>query len=121
MSDNTPAPAAQKRLPFKPTALRKAALPANVSTHGKPETDDVDGLELFRRAKEMQPLVEADRERKMRRRQKQEEERRKAAETAVKRSLEPGAEPDITLIEDLGSTVTVGSRTPVAVTTETTM
>ncbi|KAI9171366.1 hypothetical protein HJFPF1_00848 [Paramyrothecium foliicola] len=90
----------KKKLPFKPTALRKAAQAAtndlqhtnqdkkkNVSGNGN--GDDDDGLELFRRAKEMAPIVAADRERRLLRKQRQqqqeEEERRQLLEEAERR------------------------------------
>ncbi|KAI5466156.1 ubiquitin-2 like Rad60 SUMO-like-domain-containing protein [Mariannaea sp. PMI_226] len=58
----------KKKLPFKPTALRRAAAAA-AKTH---DSDD-DGLSLFRRSKEMAPIVAADRERRLKRKQKQRE------------------------------------------------
>lgn len=89
----TPAPPKAKKLPFKPTALRRSAskfvAPVN---HGKAQDDD--GLDLFRRSKEMRPIMEADRERRLKKKQKLEEERRKAAATAGKRLSEDYAEND---------------------------
>lgn len=75
-----------KKLPFKPTALRKSAS-QKVETPADATNTDDDGLELFRRSKEMEPIMAADRERRMKKKQKQEEERRKSAESA-KRQLE---------------------------------
>ncbi|QUC18707.1 uncharacterized protein UV8b_02948 [Ustilaginoidea virens] len=97
-------PPRAKRLPFKPTALRRRA-----STAGSPVADtkaaaEDDDLDLFRRGKEMQPVLEADRDRRLKkkkqqrkkerereREQEQEQERRRAAEMAAKRLLDDGA------------------------------
>lgn len=87
----------KKKLPFKPTALRKGLAKPTPTARSITEDeappvtlalsdddDDDDSLALFRRAKEMAPIVKADHERRMRRqRQKQqeqeeEEERRRA-------------------------------------------
>lgn len=72
--EGAPAPK-KKKLPFKPTALRRAPKP--VPKEDNKESDD-DGLDLFRRSKEMAPIMAADRERRMRRKQKHEEERRRS-------------------------------------------
>ncbi|EJP70709.1 uncharacterized protein BBA_00339 [Beauveria bassiana ARSEF 2860] len=105
--------AIQKKLPFKPTALRKArpALTPSTSTEldglqnttgagddsGGARGDEQDSLALFRRAKEMAPIVEADRERRLRRLQQkqraQEEERRRAL-AASKHTLVDGDDED---------------------------
>ncbi|KHO00078.1 Small ubiquitin-related modifier, SUMO [Metarhizium album ARSEF 1941] len=84
--DVTPPRPKVKKLPFKPTALRLAT-PSD-------DTGLDDGLDLFRRCKEMEPIKAADRKRRMRRKQKQkqkqeeeEEARRKSAESA-KRPLD---------------------------------
>ncbi|KAM0424727.1 hypothetical protein ACHAPT_010037 [Fusarium lateritium] len=68
------APAVKKKLPFKPTALRRFAAPKpstqpekEEEEEGVKESDDDDGLSLFRRAKEMAPIVAADRERRLKR------------------------------------------------------
>lgn len=87
--DATPPRPKAKKLPFKPTALRKSAsqkLEAP-SDEGKPKDD---GLDLFRRRKEMEPIMAADRERRKKKKQKQDEERRKSAESA-KRPLDDDA------------------------------
>lgn len=111
----TPAPPKAKKLPFKPTALRRSAskfvAPAN---HGKAQDDD--GLDLFRRSKEMQPIMEADRERRLKKKQKLEEERRKAAATAWKRLSEDYAESDNAPSSTTpGSPSAIRSMTPVNV------
>lgn len=94
----------KKKLPFKPTALRKGlAKPTPTArsitedeappvTLALSDDDDDDSLALFRRAKEMAPIVKADHERRMRRqRQKQqeqeEEEERKRAFASNEYSL----------------------------------
>lgn len=111
----TPAPPKAKKLPFKPTALRRSAskfvAPAN---HGKAQDDD--GLDLFRRSKEMQPIMEADRERRLKKKQRLEEERRKAAATAWKRLSEDNAESDNAPSSTTpGSPSEIRSMTPVNV------
>ncbi|PMB65900.1 hypothetical protein BM221_008098 [Beauveria bassiana] len=105
--------AIQKKLPFKPTALRKArpTLTPSTSTEldglqnptgagddsGGGRGDEQDSLALFRRAKEMAPIVEADRERRLRRLQQkqteQEKERRRAL-AASKHTLVDGDDED---------------------------
>ncbi|KAF4976280.1 hypothetical protein FZEAL_7031 [Fusarium zealandicum] len=69
MGDDVAAPAPKlKKLPFKPTALRRAA-PKPTQTEETKEGGD-DDLYLFRRSKEMAPIVAADAERRLKRRQK---------------------------------------------------
>ncbi|KAJ3454413.1 hypothetical protein MRS44_018307 [Fusarium solani] len=70
MPDDFLASPPKKLLPSKPTALRHAAKPAPVA---KDDDSSDDGLELFRRSKEMAPVVAADRERRLKRKQKQRE------------------------------------------------
>lgn len=84
MSDGAAAGApAKKKLPFKPTALRKAApesKPDDSVKNGKrkegSDDEDDDGLGLFRQSREMESIVAAERARKLRKKQKQAEERR---------------------------------------------
>ncbi|KAF4594656.1 ubiquitin supergroup [Ophiocordyceps camponoti-floridani] len=71
-----------KKLPFKPTALRKSFLsnlasPAAAADESK---NDEDGLGLFRRSKEMERVVAADRERRLRKKQRQALEEQKQLE-----------------------------------------
>ncbi|OAQ61320.1 ubiquitin supergroup [Purpureocillium lilacinum] len=74
-----------KRLPFKPTALRKTSSPklatseddGNKKADGKGDNDDA--LALFRRAKEMEPIMEAERARMLKKKQQREGEKRKRA------------------------------------------
>ncbi|POR33229.1 Uncharacterized protein TPAR_06589 [Tolypocladium paradoxum] len=81
-------PRKMKKLPFKPTALRRTSLPKPASGNDDAKGDD-DGLALFRRSKEMAPIVAADRERRLKKKQKQEEERRRRSSAAMgKRPLE---------------------------------
>lgn len=72
------APSTMKKLPFKPTALRRPSVPrpASGEDDAKPDADD-DGLALFRRSKEMEPIMAADRERRLKKRQRQDDERRR--------------------------------------------
>ncbi|KAF7545882.1 hypothetical protein G7Z17_g8841 [Cylindrodendrum hubeiense] len=69
MADNVMvSPPKKKKLPFKPTALRRSMpKPAPAATEKGSEDD---GLSLFRRSKEMAPIVAADQERRMKRAQK---------------------------------------------------
>ncbi|KAG6014862.1 hypothetical protein E4U54_004760, partial [Claviceps lovelessii] len=96
-------PPKAKKLPFKPTALGKTASrlagAGGASADTKKEQYGDDGLDLFRRSKEMQPIMEAERERrllrkkrKQKQKQDQEEERRKAAATAGKRPWDSGGD-----------------------------
>ncbi|KAG5957568.1 hypothetical protein E4U58_005850 [Claviceps cyperi] len=84
----TPMPPRAKKLPFKPTALRKCATEFGASVAPDASIDfqkaqNEDGLDIFRRSKEMQPIMEADRERRLlKKKQKVEEERKKAAKEA---------------------------------------
>lgn len=118
MSDEaTPPRPRAKKLPFKPTALRKPASqkPEAPSDEGKSKDD---GLDLFRRAKEMEPIMAADRERRLKKKQKQkqnqDEERRKSAESA-KRPLDGDAEMEEEAgAESLKSPPVARSGTPVA-------
>ncbi|TWU77076.1 hypothetical protein ED733_008058 [Metarhizium rileyi] len=99
----TPPRPKAKKLPFKPTALRKPV--SQRLTTPSDDTNPDDGLDLFRRSKEMEPIVAADRERKMKKRQRQrqqEEERQKSAESAKRRladeeDTELDAHPDAQL------------------------
>ncbi|KAF4958180.1 hypothetical protein FSARC_11064 [Fusarium sarcochroum] len=77
-----------KKLPFKPTALRRAA-PKPTQPEESKESDD-DGLALFRRAKEMAPIMAADRERRLKRHRaaELETERRRHETGGDKRSRE---------------------------------
>lgn len=95
-----------KKLPFKPTALRKlnatpttpaAPSPGQNTTTKKsasdtPAKEDDDGLDLFRRAKEMAPIVAADREERIRRKQRK-AEKEKEAERRTMRLSEPRTSP----------------------------
>ncbi|EHK41116.1 hypothetical protein TRIATDRAFT_130450 [Trichoderma atroviride IMI 206040] len=83
MSEAAAAAPAKKKLPFKPTALRKAvpqSKPDDSVKNGKrkegSDDEDDDGLGLFRQSREMESIVAAERARKLRKKQKQAEERR---------------------------------------------
>ncbi|KAL7950582.1 ubiquitin-2 like Rad60 SUMO-like domain-containing protein [Trichoderma barbatum] len=94
MSDEVAAaPVRKKKLPFKPTALRNAAAFSApvVSVEGSKRSDgnDDDDLDLFRQAREMAPIVAAERERKLnKRKQKQVEEERRLSDLADKQLLD---------------------------------
>ncbi|SPJ79185.1 uncharacterized protein FTOL_07576 [Fusarium torulosum] len=74
-----------KKLPFKPTALRRPAPPTQPE---ESKDSDDDGLALFRRAKEMAPIMAADRERRLKKRRaaELEAEQRQLEASQVKRS-----------------------------------
>ncbi len=88
-----------KKLPFKPTALRNArpkptpsssteddALQASAAAgYGRSDDGDdkQDTLAMFRRAKEMAPIIEADRERRMRRQQQKQQQGQEAERRRV--------------------------------------
>ncbi|KAG5931071.1 hypothetical protein E4U53_001957, partial [Claviceps sorghi] len=95
MTQTSPKAKKTKKLPFKPTALRKHASKGDALAD-KDKTPCGDGLELFRRAEEMRPIVEADCERRLwkKKQKREEEERRKAAATAGKRPCEEENDPD---------------------------
>ncbi|KAJ4327108.1 hypothetical protein N0V84_002496 [Fusarium piperis] len=71
-------PTVKKKLPFKPTALRRLAAPKPTPAPTQPdekedevkESDDDDGLSLFQRSREMASIITADRERQLKRHQK---------------------------------------------------
>ncbi|KAJ6446080.1 ubiquitin supergroup [Purpureocillium lavendulum] len=94
-----------KKLPFKPTALRKTSLPKLASSDdddgggggggdSKADAKDSndDGLALFRRSKEMEPIMEAERARRLKKKQQREEEKRKRA--SVKLGKRPLVDED---------------------------
>ncbi|KAH6898488.1 ubiquitin-2 like Rad60 SUMO-like-domain-containing protein [Thelonectria olida] len=91
-------PPKKKKLPFKPTALRRHPVAKSAPVHDGEGSDNDDGLDLFRRSKEMAPIVAADRERRLKRKQKQREleEQREEEQRGVasgKRPLE-AEQPD---------------------------
>ncbi|KAF5019835.1 hypothetical protein F66182_8148 [Fusarium sp. NRRL 66182] len=80
-----------KKLPFKPTALRRAA-PKPSQPQDTNESDD-DGLALFQRSKEMAPIMAADLERRLKKHRQHREagleaERRKHEAVGEKRPRE---------------------------------
>lgn len=88
-----------KKLPFKPTALRKAA-PEPTPEDGSKKSDDDDGLALFRRSKEMAPIVARDRERRMQKNKRNKEvEGQRRSSGAEKRRVEEDDEEHSKLIE----------------------
>ncbi|KAG5663991.1 hypothetical protein KAF25_006576 [Fusarium avenaceum] len=109
-----------KKLPFKPTALRRPA-PATQPEESKDSDDD--GLALFRRAKEMAPIMAADRERRLKKRRaaELEAEQRLLEASQVKRSQDSpedmkDAEPikqdsDVDVLGDHSSPVLPGPET----------
>ena len=85
-----------KKLPFKPTALRNArpkptpsssteddALQASAAAGYGRSDDKQDTLAMFRRAKEMAPIIEADRERRMRKQQQKQQQEQEAERRRV--------------------------------------
>ncbi|KAM0260281.1 hypothetical protein ACHAQJ_002846 [Trichoderma viride] len=99
MSDRVAAAAPiKKKLPFKPTALRNAAPISKPAVSVKDskrrdgsddDDDDDDGLDLFRQAREMAPIMAAERQRKMNRKmQKQAVEDRRHSDMAEKQLLD---------------------------------
>lgn len=109
MADSA-SPPKKKKLPFKPTVSRRAvvaaptasASPANVED-SSPSNDAsrADGLSLFRRSKEMAPMLAADLERRRRKkeRQKQAEDERRRSSLGEKRPHED---------EDHGDGIAIG-------------
>ncbi|RDA91774.1 hypothetical protein CP533_4769 [Ophiocordyceps camponoti-saundersi (nom. inval.)] len=80
-----------KKLPFKPTALRKQFLSNLNAASGEAKRED-DGLDLFRRSKEMERVAEADRERRLRKKLQQEKRRRQSDDDLGKRPRDDGQE-----------------------------
>ncbi|KAG6036830.1 hypothetical protein E4U41_005466 [Claviceps citrina] len=103
-------PPRAKKLPFKPTALRKPAIQVD-----NDKAQSGDGLDLFRRSKEMLPIMEADRERRLRKKRKLEEQRRKAAATAGKRALEETAHDEAQILAFCAPPSAARNTTPVNV------
>ena len=98
------APPKTKKLPFKPTALRKSATPKASSPDDdskKNKKDEDDALALFRRSKEMAPIVARDRERRLQRlkKQKEAEERRRPSALEKRRLDDEAGNDDTKLIE----------------------
>ncbi|OAQ58985.1 ubiquitin supergroup [Pochonia chlamydosporia 170] len=93
MSDGaaTPSQRTAKKLPFKATALRKvASLRAQIIIDEKELESD--GLDLFRRSKEMEPIVAADQERRLNKKRRHDGQRRKSAESSASRFVDDVAE-----------------------------
>ncbi|KAF7550301.1 hypothetical protein G7046_g8061 [Stylonectria norvegica] len=98
MADEVAAPAPssppkKKKLPFKPTALRRTVVTPNLTPVDSSNGSDDHSLDLFRRSKEMAPIVAADRERRMRRKQKHADAGRRRSSTSMgeKRPREGGS------------------------------
>lgn len=78
----------KKKLPFKPTALRRPSLPKPSASPDDADVNKDDGLALFSRKKEMEATLAADRERNLRRKLRKEKEKRLKRESNSKRLLE---------------------------------
>ncbi|KPM38077.1 hypothetical protein AK830_g8493 [Neonectria ditissima] len=99
MTDGTMAssPPKKKKLPFKRTAVRRSA--AKDAPVAESKNGDDDDLALFRRAKEMAPIITADSERRLKRALKHRELETKTREAGrhssvgAKRSFEENDEP----------------------------
>ncbi|KAM5355794.1 hypothetical protein ACJ41O_002440 [Fusarium nematophilum] len=103
-----------KGLPFKPTALRRAAAQKAAQSEESKEAED-NGLDLFRRSKEMAPRVEADLERRVKKRQAELEAARRRSEAAT-RDKRPRECDDDEIVnheqpQDLGTGV-IGPQSP---------
>lgn len=86
MGDTAP----KRRLPFKPTALRKSKSDADAAKASADGNDD--DLALFRRSRHMMPLMTADAERRVKREKEKEEARKRRSETGDRRDgSEPGS------------------------------
>ncbi|EXA52723.1 hypothetical protein FOVG_00883 [Fusarium oxysporum f. sp. pisi HDV247] len=99
-----------KKLPFKPTALRKAApKPKPTESEDSKDSDD-DGLSLFRRSKEMAPIMAADQQRRWRRHREaeQEAERKRLEAIGEKRPREDFPDSDGLTNKDPGPKVSDG-------------
>ncbi|KAL7791030.1 hypothetical protein V8C37DRAFT_166907 [Trichoderma ceciliae] len=98
MSDGVGAAPIKKKLPFKPTALRNVApvsKPAVSVKDGERSDDGHDGddLDLFRQAREMAPIMAAERQRKLdKKKQKQAEEERRHSDMADRQLLDSDEE-----------------------------
>lgn len=80
----------KRRLPFKPTALRKSKseTPQAPKADGDGEEDD---LALFRRSRHMMPMMAADVERRVKREKEKEEARKRRSETVEGGGSPPGS------------------------------
>jgi hypothetical protein len=96
MSDGVAAAPIKKKLPFKPTALRNVAPVSKPAVSVKDskrkdgsDDDDGDGLDLFRQAREMAPIMAAERQRRLnKKKQKQAEEDRRHLDMAEKQPMD---------------------------------
>ncbi|KAM6531621.1 hypothetical protein FSOLCH5_001077 [Fusarium solani] len=114
-------PIVKKKLPFKPTALRRLAAPKPTPTQPDEKEEEVkesddDGLSLFRRSKEMAPIVAADRERRLKRHQKhQMDVERRTREAAREKRPREGSEEVVNqdepvVSDDISPEVAAGSQ-----------
>ncbi|KAF5574136.1 ubiquitin [Fusarium subglutinans] len=95
-----------KKLPFKPTALRRAATkPKPTQSEDSKDSDD-DGLSLFRRSKEMAPIMAADQQRRWERHR--EAERKRLEAIGEKRPREDSSDSDGLTNKDPGPEVSDG-------------
>ncbi|KAF5980007.1 ubiquitin family protein [Fusarium bulbicola] len=95
-----------KKLPFKPTALRRAATkPKPTQSEDSKDSDD-DGLSLFRRSKEMAPIMAADQQRRWERHR--EAERKRLEAIGEKRPREDSSDSDGLSNKDPGPEVSDG-------------
>jgi hypothetical protein len=109
----TPSRPKGKKLPFKTTVLCKVAS-QNVETirHEKLSAED-DGLDLFRRSKEMEPIIAAELQRSLKKKQRLEDERRQSAKS--KRPLDDNIEREVIANAESGTfSQAARSTSPVA-------
>ncbi|CAI4216226.1 unnamed protein product [Parascedosporium putredinis] len=81
----------KKRLPFKPTALRKAASPEPTEKAGG-EDDD---LALFKRSREMRSVVAKEAERRAQREKAERDMRRRRRPETDEEDADQGSDPDV--------------------------
>ncbi|KAI1023062.1 hypothetical protein LB503_000783 [Fusarium chuoi] len=99
-----------KKLPFKPTALRRTAPKPKATQSEDSKDSDDDGLSLFRRSKEMAPIMAAEQQRRWKRHREaeQEAERKRLEAIGEKRPREDSPDSDGLTNKDSGSEVSDG-------------
>ncbi|KHO11401.1 Ribonuclease H-like protein [Metarhizium robertsii ARSEF 23] len=109
----TPSRPKGKKLPFKATVLCKVTSQNVETIHDEKLSAEDDGLDLFRRSKEMEPIIAAELQRSLKKKQRLEDERRQSAKS--KRLLDDNIEREVIANAESGTFSQVArSMSPVA-------
>ncbi|KAK9444605.1 Ribonuclease H-like protein [Metarhizium brunneum] len=109
----TPSRPKGKKLPFKTTVLCKVASQNVETIRDEKLSAEDDGLNLFRRSKEMEPIIAAELQRSLKKKQRLEDERRQSAKS--KRPLDGNIEREVIANAEYGTfSQAARSTTPVA-------